>query len=638
MRRMGIQHQVSSAYHPELQGALERFHQTLKNMVRIYCHETDEQWDEMVPLLLFAARECVQDTLGFSPFELVFGHEVRGPLKMLKERWLDNDDRSGILNHVMDFRLKLHRVCELARANLSEAQRRMKTWYDRDAQSRSFSPGEKVLVFLPVPGQSLKARYFGPCIVEKKLSDLNYVIQTPGKRKQSRVCHVNQIKKYVKRNDPPVDKCKDNAVMLNDVTKVIENDIEKDEDTLVDVPHSKLINSDFLNNLENKFVHLDSSKQQQLTNLLLDFSYLFSDVPGRTSLMHHDIDIGDNGPIKQHPCRVNPRKGKQMKDEIRYMLENGIIEPSVSAWSSPCILVPKADGGIRFCTDFRKVNTLTSDDSYPIPRIDDCIDQVGKANENWVEHLERLQALFERLATANLTVNLAKSDFAHARVTYLGYEVGQGQVKPLNSKIDAIEKYPVPKSKREVMRFLGMAGYYRRFVKNFSDIVAPLTDLLKKRVKFIWSDSCEKAFKTVKAMLMSSPILISPDFEKGFILYVDASDTGAGAVLCQADAAGVDHPVCYFSKKFNKHQINYSTIEKETLALILAVRHFEIYLYPTKEAVKIYTDHNPLTFISKMSCKNQRILRWSLELQKYNLSVYHIRGKENVLADALSRG
>jgi len=711
MRRMGVRHQVSSAYHPESQGALERFHQTLKNMVRIYCHETDDQWDEMVPLLLFAARECVQDTLGFSPFELVFGHEVRGPLKMLKERWLDDDNRSDILNHVMDFRLKLHRVCELARANLGEAQRRMKTRYDRDAQSRSFSPGERVLVFLPVPGQSLKARYFGPCTVEKKLSDLNYVIQTPGKRKQSRLCHINQIKKYVERNKRPIEECKDgNAVMVN-VMNVI-NDGEKDEDPLVDVPHSKLMNSDILNNLKNKFSHLDSSKQQQLNNLLLDFSCLFSDVPGRTNLMHHDIDIGDNGPVKQHPYRVNPTKGKQMRDEVRYMLENKIIEPSVSAWSSPCILVPKADGGIRFCTDFRKVNTLTRDDSYPIPRIDDCIDQVGKAkyvtkidmlkgywqipmterakeisafvtpdglfqycvmpfglktapatfqrlinglisgldgckaylddiiiySDNWVEHLERLQALFERLSAANLTVNLAKSDFAHAHVTYLGYEVGQGQVKPLNSKIHAIDKYPAPKAKREVMRFLGMAGYYRRFVMNFSDIVAPLTDLLKKGVKFIWSDSCEKAFKTVKAMLISSPILISPDFEKGFILYVDASDTGAGAVLCQADAAGVDHPVCYFSKKFNKHQRNYSTVEKETLALILALRHFEIYLYPTKEAVKIYTDHNPLTFISKMSCKNQRILRWSLELQKYNLSVNHIRGKENVLADALSRG
>lgn len=637
MRRMGVRHQVSSAYHPESQGALERFHQTMKNMVRIYCHETDDQWDEMVPLLLFAARECVQDTLGFSPFELVFGHEVRGPLKMLKERWLDDDNRSDILNHVMDFRLKLHRVCELARANLGEAQRRMKTRYDRDAQSRSFSPGERVLVFLPVPGQSLKARYFGPCTVEKKLSDLNYVIQTPGKRKQSRLCHINQIKKYVERNKRPIEECKDgNAVMVNVMNAI--NDGEKDEDPLVDVPHSKLMNSDILNNLKNKFSHLDSSKQQQLNNLLLDFSCLFSDVPGRTNLMHHDIDIGDNGPVKQHPYRVNPTKGKQMRDEVRYMLENKIIEPSVSAWSSPCILVPKADGGIRFCTDFRKVNTLTRDDSYPIPRIDDCIDQVGKAkyvtkidmlkgywqipmterakeisafvtpdglfqycvmlfglkaapatfqrlinglisgldgckaylndiiiySDNWVEHLERLQALFERLSAANLTVNLAKSDFAHAHVTYLGYEVGQGQVKPLNSKIHAIDKYPAPKAKREVMKFLGMAGYYRRFVMNFSDIVAPLTDLLKKEVKFIWSDSCEKAFKTVKAMLISSPILISPDFEKGFILYVDASDTGAGAVLCQADAAGVDHPVCYFSKKLNKHQRNYSTVEKDS--------------------------------------------------------------------------
>ncbi|XP_047500268.1 uncharacterized protein LOC125046527 [Penaeus chinensis] len=614
MQGMGVQHRVSSAYHRESQGALERFHQTLKNMVRIYCHETDEQGDEMVLLLLFAARECVQDTLGFSPFELVFGHEVRGPLKMLKERWLDNDNRSDILNHVMDFRYKLHRVCELARANLSEAQRRMKAWYDRDAQSRSFSPGEKVLVFLPVPGQSLKARYFGPCIVEKKLSDLNYVIQTPGKRKQSRLCHVNQIKKYVKRIDPHVDELFNHVEWYN-----------------------------------------------------------------KCAAAYSGIS-GDSGPVKQHPYRVNPTKGKQMKDEVRSMLENGIIEPSLSAWSSPCILVPKADGGIRFCTDFRKVNKLTRDDSYPIPRIDDCIDQVGKAkfvtkvdmlkgywqipmterakeisafvtpdglfqycvmpfgfktatatfqrlinglisgldgckaylddtiiySENWVEHLERLQALFERLVTANLTVNLAKSDFAHARVTYLGYEVGQGQVKPLDSKIDAIEKYPVPKSKREVMRFLGMAGYYRRFVINFSDIVAPLTDLLKKGVKFIWSNSCEKAFKTIKAMLTSSPILISPDFEKGFILYVDASDIGAGAVLCQADAAGVDHPMCYFSKKFNKHQRNYSTIEKETLALILALRHFEIYLYPTKEAVKIYTDHNPLTFISKMSFRSPK--------------------------------
>jgi len=105
---------------------------------------------------------------------------------------------------------------------------------------------------------------------------------------------------------------------------------------------------------------------------------LYSDVPSKTHL-YHDIDVGSHSPIKQHPYRINPLKHNQLREEISYMLENGIIEPSMSEWSSPCILVPKADGSMRFCTDFRRVNALTRDDSYPIPRIDDCIDLVGNA-------------------------------------------------------------------------------------------------------------------------------------------------------------------------------------------------------------------------------------------------------------------
>jgi len=127
----------------------------------------------------------------------------------------------------------------------------------------------------------------------------------------------------------------------------------------------------------------------------------------------------------------------------------------------------------------------------------------------------------------------------------------------------------------------------------------------------------------------SSPVLVSPNFDEPFTLYVDASDIGAGAVLCQADGKGIDHPVCFFSKKF--------TVEKETLSLILALRHFEVYAYSASYSLKVYTDHNPLVFLSRMSSKNQRIMRWSLELQKHNLDVHHIKGKENVIADALSR-
>ncbi|KAJ8023316.1 hypothetical protein HOLleu_35702 [Holothuria leucospilota] len=136
---------------------------------------------------------------------------------------------------------------------------------------------------------------------------------------------------------------------------------------------------------------------------------------------------------------------------------------------------------------------------------------------------------------------------------------------------------------------------------------------------------------------MSSPVLIAPDFEKQFKLAVDASDNGIGAVLLQADEHGVDHPVCYYSKKFDKHQKNYSTIEKETLALILGLQHFDVYLGTTSFPITVYTDHNPLTFLSKMKNKNQRLMRWSLFLQSYNVDIKHIKGKDNVVPDSLSR-
>ena len=156
-------------------------------------------------------------------------------------------------------------------------------------------------------------------------------------------------------------------------------------------------------------------------------------------------------------------------------------------------------------------------------------------------------------------------------------------------------------------------------------------------MKYIWSDKCKTAFEKIKAILSNSPVLSAPDFRKQFKLYVDASDVGVGAVLMQEDSSQIDHPICYFSKKFDKHQKNYSTIEKECLALILALNHFDIYLSTTVSPVLVYTDHNPLTFIGKMKNKNQRVLRWSLTLQGYNLDIKHIKGRENVIADALSR-
>ena len=201
MHELRIKQYRSSAYHPESQGALERFHQTLKNMIRSYCFDTEKDWDEGIHLLLFAVRESVQESLGFSPFELVFGHSVRGPLKLLKEKFLSNDETHLNLPHyVSDFRNRLSRVCEVARSNLKTSEGKMKARYDNHVIDRKFEPGAKVLALLPIPGRPLQARYFVPYTIDKKTSDLNYIINTPGRRKNKQMCHVNILKQYFDRD------------------------------------------------------------------------------------------------------------------------------------------------------------------------------------------------------------------------------------------------------------------------------------------------------------------------------------------------------------------------------------------------------------------------------------------------------
>jgi len=273
-----------------------------------------------------------------------------------------------------------------------------------------------------------------------------------------------------------------------------------------------------------------------------------------------------------------------------------------------------------------------------LPNTNAYIDDLVTGSETWQEHLQAVENLFERLSKANLTVNLSKSEFGCATVTYLGYVVGQGKVAPMDAKVQTILAFPVPTSKKALRRYLGMVGYYRKFCKNFADVTLPLTNLLKKNVKFTWDDSCQKAFDKLKTLLCHYPVLQSPDFEKPFSIAVDASDDAAGAVLLQAgDCDDIEHPICYFSKKFNVHQKNYSTIEKELLALILALQHFEVYICTGQKPLNVYTDHNPLVFLSRMKNKNRRLLNWSLILQEFDLVIKHIKGKDNVIADCLSR-
>ena len=204
----------------------------------------------------------------------------------------------------------------------------------------------------------------------------------------------------------------------------------------------------------------------------------------------------------------------------------------------------------------------------------------------------------------------------------MGKIVGFGKICQIGAKVEAIVRFCVPASRRELNRFLGMAI--------IGVIAAPLTILLSQKVPFVWSECCQTAFERLKALLINTPVLAAPKFDKPFRLAVDAS------VLLQEDCSGLKHPVCYFSRKFDVHQRNYSTIEKEALALILALEHFRVYI-STSQSLVVYTDHNPLVSLSRMKNPNPRLMGWSLFLQGFNLDVHHVRGKDHILADALSR-
>ena len=253
--------------------------------------------------------------------------------------------------------------------------------------------------------------------------------------------------------------------------------------------------------------------------------------------------------------------------------------------------------------------------------------------DTWEEHLRLIRTFFDRISEFQLTVILNKSEFCHGTLTVLGHVVGHGQVELIFAKVQAINDFPVPSSKKQLMRLLCMAGYYRKFCSKFSSMSTPLIDLLKKNCKFVWNENCQNYFENIKAMLSNAPVLLAPTFCKPFKVAVDASDFGAGGVFLQEDENGVDHSVCYFSHRFNKHQKVYSTIEKECLSL----QFFEVYVSSSSFPLALFTDHNPFNFLNKMKNKNQRLLRWSLPRQEYDLNLTHIKGRDNVIADALSR-
>ena len=279
----------------------------------------------------------------------------------------------------------------------------------------------------------------------------------------------------------------------------------------------------------------------------------------------------------------------------------------------------------------RIMNTVLREglDQYVLVFLDDIL-IYSRTRE---EHLRHIREVLSRLRSEKLFGRLKKCDFFRTEVEYLGFDMGAEGIKPSLSKVRAILDWPTPENVTDVRSFLGLCSFYRRFIRWFSELAAPMTDLTKKDRAFVWDDGAEKSFNQLKTAMVTAPVLQLPDFEREFVVTTDASEVSVGGILQQDFGNGLQ-PVCYESRKLNPAETRYSAYEREFLGITWAVGKWRHYLASRHFVVQ--TDHDSLKNLPNQPAVNRRFWKWVQVLQGYDCDIVHIPGKDNP-ADFLTR-
>jgi len=477
--------------------------------------------------------------------------------------------------------------------------------------------------------------------------------------------------------------------------------------------------------------NLSAEQTLRAKQVLGNWHKVFSKGPndiGRTDLIKHKIVLEDDKPFKQPYRRIPPGRYEEVRQHLKEMLDSDVIRESDSPYSSNVVLVRKKDGSLRFCIDYRLLNSKTRKDAFMLPRFDDIIDtingskyfskldlrfgywqvemeeedkpktafSVGKLgfyecnrmsfgltnapatfqrlmekcmgemhlrevliflddilifSRTFDEHVQRLEAVFSRLAEHNLKLKPSKCEFFKTSVTYLGHVVSEQGIETDPEKTSSVESWPVPKNVKELRQYLGFVGYYRRFIKDFAKLTQPLNKLLqghvtdknvkaksKKKIKHVpwsWGDQEQEAFEKVKAALLQPPILAFANYNDSFFVHTDASGYGLGAILYQKQD-GIERVIAYASRGLRPSERNYPAHKREFLALKWAVTDkFADYLQGVE--FEVITDNNPLTYVLSTARLDATSQRWVAALANFDFSISYKKGKLHTDVDGLSR-
>ena len=412
-------------------------------------------------------------------------------------------------------------------------------------------------------------------------------------------------------------------------------------------------------------------------------------------------------PVSVRPYRIAPHLKDELEKQIKELLASGMIRHSNSEFSSPVLLVKKKEEGTwRMVIDYRHLNAITLKSKYPVPVIDELLDELAGAcwfskldlkagyyqirlapgeeyktafqthnghyefnvmgmglsgapgtfqgtmnydlspvlrkcalvffddilvfSKTLREHWEHLDEVLSILHREQWKVKMSKCDFAQPKIAYLGHVISAEGVSTDPDKIVAVQQWPTPQNVKEVRGFLGLSGYYRKFIKHYGIIARPLTDLLKKNVPFVWTSITDEAFVTLKQALVSAPVLALPDFTKPFMIETDACEYGIGAVLMQQG-----HPLAFVSKTLGPKNRALSVYEKEYLAILLAVDKWRPYLQVQHFTIK--TDQRSLAHLQDQRLHTVWQQKCLTKLLGLNYQIQYKQGTYNTAADALSR-
>ncbi|GJP67070.1 hypothetical protein CLOP_g23941 [Closterium sp. NIES-67] len=420
-----------------------------------------------------------------------------------------------------------------------------------------------------------------------------------------------------------------------------------------------------------------------------------NELPPYRTHQHEIVEEPGSKPTFRAPYRLSPTELTDMKKQIEYLLAKGLIRPSTSPYGAPVLFTPKPDGSLRMCIDYRALNKQTIKNKYPIPRIDDLLDQLRGATvfskldlrsgywqirmaDNSIhktafrtrygsyEYLVMPYGLTNAPATFQAEMNhILRPLLDECVVVYLDdiliYSRDMKQhVEHLRRVFEILrwERFYVKLSKSEfalekvqflghmvsaqgvhvdpkkIEAFLGFANYYNRFVPQYAKIAAPLTNLLKKNTPYKWEPKHQEAVEQLKQALTSAPVLILPDPERDYVIEADASDQAVGAVLMQDQGNGLQ-PIAYLSKKLHGAELNYPIHDKEALAIVIAFKAWICYLEGRRTTV--YTDHCSLKYLKTQPNLSRRQVQWIDFLEtRFHYNIVYKPGHKNK-ADALSR-